>query len=43
MTTALGQLIGRRPRIAAWFVIGASILAPDLGLRAQNALNDRSS
>jgi TonB-linked SusC/RagA family outer membrane protein len=43
MTTALGQLIGRRPRIAAWFVIGASILAPDLGLRAQSALNDRSS
>jgi len=39
MTTALGQLIGRRPRIAAWFVIGACILVPGHNLRAQNAAN----
>jgi TonB-dependent SusC/RagA subfamily outer membrane receptor len=40
MTTAIGQLIARRPRREAWFVIASCILLAAPGLRAQNAPNE---
>jgi len=36
MTTALGQLASRRPRIARWFVAGAWVLLAASGVNAQN-------
>ena len=41
MTTALGQFIRRRPRVAAWVVAGACVFAAS-SVRAQNSSNDVS-
>src|SRR5688572_14321459 len=41
MTTALGQFIRRRPRVAAWVVAGACVFAGS-SVRAQNSPNDLS-
>jgi len=41
MTTALGQFLRRRPRMAAWLAAGAWVVSGGgPGLRAQNAPND---